>query len=368
MLEGASNDHYLNHPCRRIRAYVRRKPFNDVGNRCFCHSSNLVLLNINDIPIATAAIIVIAIVFIAFTGLEKDAARPLSPDLISGISNSLFGHGKYGISYTAYNDDGTCKTQDQVDSDMAQLRQFAFVRFYGVDCNQAQTISKAARGNNMQVFAGVFDIQNMNNDLQKIIDAADGDWSTFHTVSVGNELVNRGQSSPAEVIGAVNSARNRLRQAGYQGPVVTVDTFNQIIAHPELCDASDYCAANCHAFFDSNQTAENAGPYVLEQARQVSQAMKDGNKGVIITETGWPSAGEANGAAVPSRHNQIVALKSLKQSFPDGGVVFFSAFNEKWKQDNAWTFGTEKNWGLFDFSDTKDAISEILNPLKGNGV
>jgi exo-beta-1,3-glucanase (GH17 family) len=295
-------------------------------------------------------------------------SNPLDPNFVTDTLGNLLGHSNYGISYSPYNGDGICKTQEEVNNDIAQLRQFAYVRFYGVDCNQAETISRAARRNNMQVFAGVFDIQTMDGDLQKIIDAADGDWSTFHTVSVGNELVNRGQSSPAEVVGAVNSARSRLREAGYQGPVVTVDTFNQIIAHPELCDASDYCAANCHAFFDSNQTPENAGPYVLEQARHISQATKEGNKRVIITETGWPSAGEANGAAVPSRHNQMVALRSLLQSFPDGGIVIFSAFNDKWKQDNAWTFGTEKNWGMFELMDTNGAIPGIVNPLIGDWV
>lgn len=236
------------------------------------------------------------------------------------------------------------------------------MRFYGIDCNQAETVTHAARQNDMQVFAGLYNIDDIETDLQKIIDAADGDWSTFHTVSIGNELVNRGSKTPGEVVGTVISARRILRQAGYEGPVVTVDTFNQIIAHPELCDESDYCAANCHAFFDSNQTPENAGPYVLEQARHVYQAT-GGNKQVIITETGWPSAGEANGHAVPSRQNQLKALKSLRQSFPDGGIVFFSAFDDKWKQDTPWTFGTERHWGLYGLTETASGFPDLIGPL-----
>lgn len=241
------------------------------------------------------------------------------------------------------------------------------MRFYGIDCDQAETVTNAARENDMMVFAGLYDIDDIETDLQKIIDAADGDWSTFHTISIGNELVNRGSKTPAEVVGTVNSARGILRQAGYEGPVVTVDTFNQMIAHPELCDESDYCAANCHAFFDSNQTPENAGPYVLEQARHVSEATKNG-KQVIITETGWPSAGEANGDAVPSRQNQMIAFKSLRRSFPDGGIVFFSAFDDKWKQDNAWTFGTEKHWGLYGLAKSAGGFPSLTGPLEDEGV
>lgn len=287
--------------------------------------------------------------------------NPLDSNFVPEASNNLVGRKKYGISYSPYKRGG-CKGQEEVDQDIRQLRQFSFVRFYGIDCNQAETITKAARKNNMMVFAGLFDIDNIDDDVQKIIDAADGDWSTFHTVSVGNELVNRGQKSPAEVVGAVNSARGILRQAGYQGPVVTVDTSSQMIAHPELCDGSDYCAANCHAFFDATQTPENAGPYVLEQARHVSEASKEG-KEVIITETGWPSAGEPNGAAVPSPQNQRIALKSLEESFPDGGLVFFSAFDDDWKEDNAWTFGTEQHWGLLGLTQSTGGLPSLSNPL-----
>uniref|UniRef100_A0A093VB11 Putative family 17 glucosidase SCW4 n=1 Tax=Talaromyces marneffei PM1 TaxID=1077442 RepID=A0A093VB11_TALMA len=290
---------------------------------------------------------------------------PLDLNLLHDPSIPFFGkRSNYGISYSPYKADSTCKNQDEVSNEIKKLRQFSFVRFYGIDCDQAETVTNAARQNDMRVFAGLYNIDDIERDLKKIIEAADGDWSTFHTVSIGNELVNRGAKSPEEVVGAVNSARTILRRAGYQGPVVTVDTFNQMIAHPELCDESDYCAANCHAFFDSNQTPENAGPYVLEQARHVSQATKHGNKPVLITETGWPSAGEPNGNAVPSRHNQMIAFKSLRRSFPQGGVVFFSAFDDKWKQDNAWTFDTEKHWGLYGLAKSVGGFPHLIGSLE----
>lgn len=259
---------------------------------------------------------------------------------------------KYGISYSPYNAGGGCKGQHEVDDDIKKLRQYSLIRIYGVDCNQARTVTKAARENKMKVFAGVFNIANLDQDLQEIIEAADGDWSLFHTISVGNELVNRAQNSAAEVAGSVNAARDTLRQAGYQGPVVTVDTFNQLIEHPELCEASDYCAANCHAFFDATQTPENAGQYVRDQARLVSQAA--GGKKVIITESGWPYAGVPNGNAIPSRSNQEAALRSLQKSFPDGGLILFSAFDDMWKTDNAGTFSTEKFWGITELGDMID--------------
>lgn len=294
------------------------------------------------------------------TSLPDSTGSYYIPDDIEDLLGS---RNDYGIAYSPYKADSTCKNQDEVSDDIRQLRRFSYVRFYGIDCNQAETVTRAARESNMMVFAGLYDIDNIEADLQKIIDAAGDDWSTFHTVSIGNELVNRGSKSPAEVVGTMSLARTILRQAGYQGPVVTVDTASQMLAHPELCDESDYCAANCHAFFDATVTPENAGPYVLEQAHRISKATRDGNKRVIITESGWPTAGQPNGKAVPSLENQVVAIKSLHRSFSGEGIIFFSAFDDKWKQDNAWTFGTEKHWGIKGLTTYADFLSDSIgNP------
>lgn len=266
------------------------------------------------------------------------------PHFVQGPGSSSIPTNKIGISYSPYNDDSTCKTQDEVDSDFEKMIDYVLVRIYGVDCNQVTTVTNAAKKHNMQIFAGINDLTDVSGNLKTLIDAANGDWSPFDTISIGNELVNTGKNSPGDVVNAVNSARQTLRSAGYNGSVVTVDTFDVMIKHPELCQASDYCAANCHAFFDSDMTPQQAGPYVKNQAEQVSKAA--GGKPTVITESGWPSAGEANGDAVPSKENQKIAIQSLKNSFSSGGVILFTAFDDKWKQNNRYTFGAEQYWGI----------------------
>lgn len=249
-----------------------------------------------------------------------------------------------GVTYSPYTAEGNCKTQQQVDSDLDLLRVFPFVRIYGVDCNQTSMVISAAKQRNMRVFTGVFDLTNFPNSLNPIIDAAGDDWSTFHTISVGNELVNKGQNSPADVANAVHTARNMLRAKGYTGPVVTVDTAAALIQHPELCGASDYCAANCHAFFNSYATPETAGSWVKGEADKVSAAA--GGKRTLITESGWPHAGDPNGSAVPSPENQRTAIQSLRDAFSHGGIVLFSAFDDLWKKNYEGTFGAEQFWGI----------------------
>lgn len=201
----------------------------------------------------------------------------------------------------------------------------------------------------MQVFAGIFDLSDFPNSLQPIIDVGHDDgWEIFHTIAIGNELVNKNQNTIAELSAALHTARAKLRSAGYQGPVVTVDVYSEFLEHPSLCDASDYCATNCHVFFDATQTAENAGGYARDVARKISE--KSGGKRTVVAESGWPHDGGANGEAVPSKENQRVAVESLRREFADAeeelGLVLFTAFDDLWKVDAEGTFGAEKFWGI----------------------
>jgi len=250
----------------------------------------------------------------------------------------------YTLSYSPYNSDNSCKSQDQVNSDFNVISGYGMIRIYGTDCDQTATVLTAVKAKGMKLFAGVYDVNNVNAEVQQIVNAANGDWSNFHTVSIGNEGVNNGAYSVNQVVSAIGTARSTLQAAGYTGKVVTVDTFVAMIANPQLCQASDYAAANCHPFFDGGVSAEDAGQFVLGQAQRVSEAC--GGKETMITETGWPSDGETNGKAVPSQDNQVAAVNSIRTAFSNN-VVLFSAFNDKWKQNNPGTFGAEHYWGIY---------------------
>ncbi|KAJ5374794.1 Glycoside hydrolase superfamily [Penicillium concentricum] len=260
-------------------------------------------------------------------------------------------HAQFGISYSPYKADRTCKTQEEVNQDLDRIPEYSFVRIYGTDCDQTRIVSKAARRHNMRVFAGVYDLTDFPGSLSAFGDAVTGpdgkkDWSIFHTISIGNELVNAGTNSPGDVAAAVKKARSVLRAQGYNGPVVTVDTFSVLLDHPELCQVSDYCAANCHAFFDRTQRPAGAGPYALAQARSISA--RAGGKRTMITESGWPHGGDSNGGAIPSAENQRLAVASLRKSFDHRreDLVLFTAFDDLWKDDNRFTFNAERFWGI----------------------
>ncbi|KAH0543969.1 hypothetical protein FGG08_001736 [Glutinoglossum americanum] len=290
-----------------------------------------------------------ALVFAAISALQLTAAQPhgrrhLHAGRNLDLDKKDAAAAGNGIVYSPYNADGTCKSQDQVNSDFSKMNGFSLVRIYGVDCNQVSTVLNAAKPKGMKVFAGIYDVAQVDSQVQSLIAAAKNSWDSIDTVSVGNEVVNAG-GAVAPVVAAVNSARNALRAAGYNGPVVTVDTFIALINHPELCQASDYAAANCHAYF-AGVDASSAGSYVSEQAAAVSKAC--GGKKTVITESGWPHQGGTNGQAVPSKPNQQAAIDSLKGSFSSNpsSLILFTAFDDMWKQDNGNTFGCEKFYGI----------------------
>ena len=249
------------------------------------------------------------------------------------------------ISYSPYNADNSCKSTSQVATDLANVSGYEVIRLYGTDCNQVANVI-AATHSTVHLFLGIFDITSIQSEVQTIASALDNNWSLVNTISVGNELVNSGSASAAQVVAAISTARAALKQAGYTGPVVTVDTMIAMKNNIDLCTASDFCAINCHAFFDSNTPASGAGPFVKNWAEQISQLA--GGKTTVVTESGWPTQGEANGAAVPSQQDHQTAIQSLRSAFGGGGnLVLYGMYNDLWKKDSGSTFGAERYWGIY---------------------
>ncbi|KAK9330691.1 glycoside hydrolase superfamily [Lipomyces starkeyi] len=274
---------------------------------------------------------------------ESSPASTSSSAAASSSSSSGSFSGSKGIVYSPYNADGTCKSASQVASDVAEFESYSLIRLYGVDCAQVENVW-AAISSSQKLFIGVYDVTQLDSAVSTISSAAGTyGWDQVYTVAIGNELVNSGTYTAAEVVGFVNTGRSLLRAAGYEGPVVTVDTFVAVIANPSLCAASDYAAVNCHPFFDGGVVAADSGTFVQTQIGRVSAVCP--GQDVLITESGWPKQGQNNGVAVPSVPNQQAALASLLEYVADQ-LIEFTAFNDYWKSPGE--FGVEQYWGILD--------------------
>ncbi|KAI0474246.1 glycoside hydrolase family 17 protein [Xylaria cf. heliscus] len=278
-----------------------------------------------------------------------ESASPTPPDSSIQPDTSSLGSSLHGVTYSPYKGDGNCKTAAEVDRDFSLFsKDYGVVRLYGVDCDQVATVSQAAKKYGNKLFLGIFDISTVDSAVGTMAAGLNHDWSMVDTVSVGNELVNNGGATVEQSLAALSQARSSLRAAGYQGPVVVVDTFVAVLSHPELCDQSDYCAVNIHPFFDPNTGAPEAGQFVDSITKNIRSKLSDPTKRVVVTETGWPWQGEPNGAAIPGLDHQSTAISSIKGAFSSNAadVFLFTAFNDLWKKAEAGTFMAEQFWGM----------------------
>ncbi|KAI2478530.1 SAP130 C multi-domain protein [Pyrenophora tritici-repentis] len=257
-----------------------------------------------------------------------------------------------GITWDAYDGSAKCLSGADVASQFSKMKDYKVVRIYGMDCNQIANAIQNALKNGQKIMGGVYlDPTGGGEDLTQVIQAyksaidkyAGGNWDIIQLFSVENERVNEQRMSAEQVVQAIGSARSQLRGLGYKGPVGAVETAPALIANPSICNAADVVTANIHAFFDSNTKPQDAGKFVKGQVQRVKDACN--NKRVVVTESGWPHQGNANGAAVPSSENQRAALASIRQAF-SGDLFFFSAFDSAWKSDTAFTFNAERFWGM----------------------
>ncbi|KAK4946874.1 Cell surface mannoprotein mp65, partial [Elasticomyces elasticus] len=106
------------------------------------------------------------------TAAAPSSSAPAPSSSAAAPASSSAPSSGFAISYSPYNADGTCKTQDQVNSDFQKINGYSMVRIYGTDCNQASTVLNAVASKGMKLFAGVYDITKVTAELQLIIKAA----------------------------------------------------------------------------------------------------------------------------------------------------------------------------------------------------
>ena len=261
----------------------------------------------------------------------------------SGAASNNAAAGGFGIDYELIGSAG-CKQQKELNDEFGFLstQGYSKLRFYDIGCDlSVATAAAAAAG--FSVTLGLNTINNVAGDLGTLIGFIKGNWGPVDTVVIGNEVVNSQGGSPAALANAVNTGRGILQAAGFTKSVVAVDTYMAHQNHPEICQASDYCAVNAHAFFDANNQASDAGSFVKNA---ISQIQTNG-KSIIVTESGWPYAGSSNVAAIPSPANQQAAIASLKQAFAGnpGGLFLFQAYDATYK--DAGQFGVERYFGIY---------------------
>lgn len=265
-------------------------------------------------------------IFLSFAGLMK--ALPIENRGISGLN---------GVTFTARHSDGSCQTAAEIQNSVKLMKASGIksIRTYSQECNQLPNIINAIKSNGggMSVLAAVW-IDGSNNDDTEIAslksNLAKVDNSLIEGILVGNEVLFNNlmtSSTLVQKLVAVKAISNGIKV----GSVEVDSTYTK-----DLVAASDIVCANIHPFFahvDIDSALSNL------QTRYANFKKVAGSKQVYITETGWPSAGTANGNGVPSVANmEKYAAEVSTTSLP---YYFFEWADSNWKSN-----GIESNFGL----------------------
>ncbi|MCH9693542.1 MAG: glycosyl hydrolase [Gammaproteobacteria bacterium] len=251
----------------------------------------------------------------------------------------------HGISFSPYIEGQGPGTQ----IGEAQIRErLSFIQPYthwvrSFSCTEGhEQIPAIAAENGLKTMVGVWldaDLEQNEKELANAIDIAQA--GNAGILAVGNEVLLRGDLNEDQLIDYIN----RAKAAAPGIDVGYVDAYFEFVDHPRVTAACDVILANCYPFWEGCP-ADHALLYMKDMYRRAVAAAN--GKKVIISETGWPNVGTAEGGAVPSLENAIKYFINTCQWAEEEGIeiFYFSSFDETWKVDAEGDVGAY--WGIWD--------------------
>jgi glucan 1,3-beta-glucosidase len=278
------------------------------------------------------------------------------------ISGSALAGPFVGINYGPFHESGqmpgTPIPDSQFMSDLGILSQkFTYIKTYGDDA--ASRLDRvvpiaAAQFPQLKIYQGVFENSSFNSSADTTyLDTATQLANTYPkaivAVVVGNECLNTDSNpnpiSVSQLIADLQYVRTRLKN---KGAVQVTTELGYAAAQQygaQLEPYVDSIMINIYPFYApvplSGAIANLIGAYNMFNGQF-------NGKQVIIGETGWPSAGADNGAAIPSVANEAAYTQAnFTNANQLGSNFLFSAFDEPWLSiQNSWG----PNWGLWDMN------------------
>ncbi len=251
----------------------------------------------------------------------------------------------HGICFSPYVEGqgpGTQMNAKQIDQRLSLISDnINWIRTFS--CTEGnQLIPQVAKQKGLQTLVGVWlddDLENNELELANAIELAkDG---LVDILAVGNEVLLRGDLTETQLVDYVNRAKAAVGDI----PVGYVDAYYEFEEHPQIADACDVILANCYPFWEGCPN-DYSLLYMKDMYRRATKAAN--GKPVIVTETGWPNIGTAEGGAVPSYENALRYFVNTYQwaEEDDIPVFYFSSFDEKWKVAVEGDVGAF--WGVWD--------------------
>lgn len=272
-----------------------------------------------------------------FSGMSESDLRALIRKI---LDNKI-----HGISFSPYLEGqgpGTLLDAEQIRTRLSIIQNNVhWIRSFS--CTEGnELIPSIAKENGLKTMVGAWlgdDMDKNELEINNAIEVAKAGHADI--LAVGNEVLLRGDMTEEELLGYMR----RVKEAVPGIDVGYVDAYFEFVDHPKITEACDVILANCYPFWEGCP-ADHALLYMKDMYQRVARVAN--GRRVIVSETGWPNIGTAEGGAVPSLENAMrYFINTCKWAEDDNIEVFyFSSFDEAWKVDAEGDVGAY--WGLWD--------------------
>ncbi|CAK0776947.1 Exo-beta-1,3-glucanase [Gammaproteobacteria bacterium] len=179
-------------------------------------------------------------------------------------------------------------------------------------------------------------------ELSALIRSAQSYPDVVRRVIVGNEVLLRGELTPAQLIDYIRRVKAAVKQ-----PVTYADVWAFFEKYPEVGRAVDFLTIHILPYWEDEPVSlEQAAEHVVWVYRRI-QGLFPG-KPILIGEVGWPTQGRTRGPAPPTRENSARFLRTVARLARENRFDYnwVEAFDQPWKSALEGTVGA--NWGVVD--------------------
>ena len=261
------------------------------------------------------------------------------------LAKELLNEGMHGICFSLFEEGqkpGDPITETQIRRRLEILKPYTkWIRTFS--CTEGnELIPPLAKEYGIKTLVGAWLSDDKETNAQEIAGLVNLTTQGYVDIAaVGNEVLYRKELTEAELLEYINQVKQQIPGT----PVGYVDAYYEFTDRPDITEACDVILANCYPYWEGCHIDYS----FLYMKEMYQQAVKAGNgKKVIITETGWPTAGgafEASEASMPNFLKYFANVQQWAQN-EDVELFYFSSFDESWKTGDEGDVGAY--WGIWD--------------------
>ena len=268
----------------------------------------------------------------------------LSENELKELSSEILESKIHGICFSLYDDEqqpGDFVSDEQIERRLKILKPYTnWIRTFSSTDEHAR-IAQIAVDMGFKTLVGAWlsdDLKGNDNEIEGLLELASK--GLVNIAAVGNEVIYRKELAENELISYINYVKANINNI----PVGYVDAYYEFRDRPNITNACDIILANCYPFWEGC-ASEYSLLYMKDMFQEATKAAN--GKKVIITETGWPSAGSDLWGAHPSYKNYLKYFidTQLWSKNNNIDIFYFSSFDESWKIDSEGDVGAY--WGLW---------------------